>query len=81
MGATISNEKHFKDGCDLSENDSDYTPSIKKSKMKQGESNENFKYDAKKRKGNTRNDIKLKIETNGKVENCPLLNFVPPGQP
>ena len=64
LGATISNEKHFKDGCDLSENDSYYTTSIKKSKMKQGESNENFKYDAKKRKGNTRNDIKLKIETN-----------------
>ena len=64
LGGTMSDEKDFKDGCDLSENDSDYTPSIKKSKMKQGESNENFKYDAKKRKGNTRNDIKLKIETN-----------------
>ena len=64
LGGTISDEKDFKDGCDLSENDSDYTPSIKKSKMKQGESNEKFKHDVKKRKGNTRNDIKLKIETN-----------------
>ena len=64
LGGTISDEKDFKDGCDLSENDSDYTPSIKKSKMKQGESNEKFKYDVKKRKGSTRNDIKLEIETN-----------------
>ena len=64
LGGTISDEKDFKDGCDLSENDSDYTLSIKKSKIKQGESNEKFKYDVKKRKGNTRNDIKLEIETN-----------------
>ena len=64
LGGTISYEKDFKDGCDLSENDSDYTPYIKKSKMKQGESNEKFKYDVKMRKENTRNDIKLKIETN-----------------
>merc|ERR1712129_402594 len=37
---------------------------MRKSKMKQGESNGKFKYDVKKRKGNTRNDIKLEIESN-----------------
>ena len=64
LGGTISDEKIFNDECDLSENDSDYTTSMKKSKIKRGESNEKFKCYVKKETGNTRNNIKLKIETN-----------------
>merc|ERR1712129_88226 len=71
----ISDNKDIKDECDLSENDSDYSPKRKKSKnsnytkgnIKQGKSIGKFKDDINKKKRNLKNDgseVILKVETN-----------------
>ena len=55
----ISDEKYFKDECD-----SENTPEMRKRKGDQGESYKKFKDDMKKRKGNSKDEIELKVETN-----------------
>ena len=55
----ISDEKYFKDECD-----SENTPEMRKRKGDQGESYKKFKDDVKKKKGNPKDEVKLKIETN-----------------
>ena len=55
----ISDEKYFKD-----EFDSENTPEMRKRKGDQGESYKKFKDDVKKRKGNPKDEVDLKVETN-----------------
>ena len=68
----ISDNKDIKDECDLSENDSDYSPKRKKSKnsnytkgnIKQGKSIGKFKDDINRNLKNDGSEVILKVETN-----------------